>query len=133
MLNGNPILVVWDEPMEGVSRPWFECHLCKRRCRHLYLCQLTCRRCCRLDYSSRHLRRQTPGVGRIERLRRKLGDCGLRPFAPLPERRRGRTHAYHEKLVALIHAEEQALLNHLQSVTHDLERRIRVLKSKGKW
>jgi hypothetical protein len=33
----------------------------------------------------------------------------------------------------MIHAEEQALLGQLHSVTHDLERRIRVRKSKGKW
>jgi hypothetical protein len=133
IVDGSPVPIMWDEPMEGVGCPWFECPSCKRRCRHLYLRQLACRRCCWLDYSSRHLRRQTPGVGRIERLRRKLGDCDVRPFAPLPARRLGRSPAYHEKLVALIQAEERALLGHLQSVTHDLERRIRVRKSKGKW
>lgn len=58
LVDGTPVPIVWDEPMEGVGRPWFECG-CKRRCRHLYLRQLACRRCCQLDYSSRHLRRQT--------------------------------------------------------------------------
>jgi hypothetical protein len=53
LVDGNPILVVWDEPMAGVGRPWFECPLCKRRCRHLYLRQLVCRRCCLLNCSQR--------------------------------------------------------------------------------
>jgi len=134
LLDGNPILVVWDEPMPGVGRPWFECPVCKRRCRHLYLRDpIACRTCHRLDHASRHLHRQTPAVHRVERLRRRLGDCDPRPFAPLPERRQGRSRAYHEKLVAMIHAEEQALLGHLQTVTHDLERRIDIRKRKRQW
>jgi len=79
------------------------------------------------------LRRQTPGVGRVERLRRKLGGCDVRPFAPLPARRRGRSRAYHDKLVAQIRAEEAKLIGHLGGVVHDLKRRIRIRKSKGKW
>jgi hypothetical protein len=80
------------------------------------------------------LRRQTRGVGRVERLRRKLGDCEPRPFAPLPGRiRRGRSRAYHDALVAMIHDEESALLEHLGGVVHDLKRRIRVRKERGKW
>jgi len=74
-----------------------------------------------------------PGVGRVERLRRKLGNCDVRPFAPLPPRRRGRSRAYHEKLVAAIYAEEAKLIGHLSSMVHDLDRRIRVRKAKGKW
>jgi hypothetical protein len=90
--------------------------------------------CHRLDYAVRHLRRQTPGVGRVERLRRRLGDCELKPFAPLPVRiRRGRSRAYHDKLVARILDEETALLGYLQTVTRDLQRRIRVRKERGKW
>jgi hypothetical protein len=65
-------------------------------------------RCHRLENASRHLRRQTPGVGRVERLRRRLGGCELRPFAPLPPRRRGRSQAFHDKLVAIILDEEAA-------------------------
>jgi hypothetical protein len=133
-VDGTPIAIVWDEPMEGVGRPWFECPLCRQRCRHVYLRdRIACRTCHRLDYACRHLRRQTPGVGRVERLRRKLGGCDVRPFAPLPSRSRGRSRAYHEKLVAMILAEERALLGHLQTVTHDLERRVRVRKARGKW
>jgi hypothetical protein len=33
----------------------------------------------------------------------------------------------------MIHAEEAKLVGHLQSVTHDLERRIRVRKARRKW
>ena len=76
---------------------------------------------------------QTPGVGRVERLRRKLGDCDTRPFAPLPSRRRGRSRAYHEKLLAMIRAEEASLVEHLGTIVRDLQRRIRVRKAKHQW
>jgi hypothetical protein len=33
----------------------------------------------------------------------------------------------------MIHAEEQALVEHLGTIVHDLRRRIRVRKAKGKW
>jgi hypothetical protein len=75
----------------------------------------------------------TPAVFRVARLRRKLGNCELKSFAPLSPRRRGRSRAYHYKLVAMIHAEEAKMLGHLQTVTHDLERRIQSRKAKGKW
>jgi len=126
--------VVWDEPMPGVGRPWFECPICRRRARHLYLRDtIGCRRCHKLEHASRHLRGQTAGCGRVERFRRKLGNCDVRPFAPLPPLRRGRSRAYHEKLVATIHAEEGRLVEYLGSIVHDLDRRIRVRKAKGKW
>jgi hypothetical protein len=103
-------------------------------CQHLYLRDsIACRRCHRLDYASRHLHRQTPGVGRVERLRQKLGDCDTRPFAPLPPRRPGRSRAYHEKLVAMVHAEESKLIDHLGGIVHDLTRRIRIRKAKHQW
>jgi hypothetical protein len=133
-IDGTRIPVTWDEPIPGVGRPWFECPVCGRRCRHVYLRGvIACRRCHRLENASRHLRRQTPGVGRVERLRRKLGGCDVRPFAPLPARRQGRSRAYHEKLIALIRAEESGLVDYLGSINRDLDRRIRVRKAKGKW
>ena len=133
-IDGTRVPVTWDEPMPGVGRPWFECPACGRRCRHAYLREtIACRRCHRLQHAVRHLQRQMPGVGRVERLRRKLGGCDVRPFAPLPARRRGCSRAYHNKLVTMIHAEEAKLLGHLSSVVHDLDRRIRVRKAKGKW
>src|SRR5215813_9291164 len=128
-INGNRVLVVWTD----WALPWFECPRCGRRCRHIFLDELACRICLRLDYASRHLHRQTPGVHRVMRLRRKLGGCDVRPFAPLPPRRRGRIGAYHEKLVAMIREEEAKLLSHLQTVTRDLDRRIRIRKARGKW
>src|SRR5262249_33029187 len=129
LVNGNPVLVVWTDHV----LPWFECLRCARRCRHIFLDELACRKCLRLDYASRHLHRQTPSLHRVARLRRKLGDCDLRAFAPLPARRPGRSKAYHERLVAMIHAEEQALVEHLRTITGDLERRIRVRKARGEW
>ena len=120
--------------MPGVSRPWWECSACRRQCRYLYLRnKIACARCHRLRNASAYLRRQTPGVGRVERLRRKLGGCDVRPFAPLPARRRGRSRAYHEKLVAQIHAEEAKLIGHLSSVVRDLARRIQVSKARHQW
>lgn len=133
-VDGKPVLIIWDEPMPGVGRPWFACPVCGRRCRHIYLLDtIACRACHRLDYASRHLRRQTPGVGRIERLRRKLGNCDTRPFAPLPACWPGRHKAYHESLVAMIHDEEMKLAGQLGELVHDLKRRIRVRKERGKW
>jgi len=140
-IDGTRVSVTWDEPMPGVSRPWWECPLCLRKCRYVYLrnnvgcarCNVGCARCHGLRNACLHLRRQTPSVGRVERLRRKLGGCDTRPFAPLPLRRQGRSRAYHEKLVAAIYAEEAKLIGHLGSVVHDLQRRIRVRKAKGKW
>ena len=60
----------------------------------------------------------------MERLRRKLG------VAPLPARRRGCSRAYHDKLVALIFAEEAGLIDYLGTIVRDLQRRIRVRKAK---
>ena len=44
LIDGTRVLLIWDEPMQGVDRPWFECPVCKHRCQHLYLRQLACRR-----------------------------------------------------------------------------------------
>jgi hypothetical protein len=69
LVNGNPLLVLWDE----LARPYFACPRCGRRCKHIYLDELACRICCDLDYSSRHLHRSMSGVHRIRRWRRQLG------------------------------------------------------------
>jgi hypothetical protein len=78
---GTKIPLTWDTPMPGVERPWWSCPLCSARCRFVFLRggTIACRRCLRLDYAVRHLRRQTPAVGRVERLRRRLADCEPRP------------------------------------------------------
>src|SRR5262245_35748315 len=57
--------VVWDIP----AAPWFLCPRCRRRCRHLYLGEIACRICLRLEHSSRHLHRTVPGVHRVARWR----------------------------------------------------------------
>jgi hypothetical protein len=133
-IDGVLVRLSWDVAF-GVERPWFECPICSRRCRHVYLRDsIACRRCHLLDYASRHLNRQMPALGRVERLRKRLGDCEAKPFAPLPTRiTRGRSHAYHDRLVAMIHDEEAALLEHLGSIVHDLKRRIRVRKERHQW
>ena len=109
--------------MEGVGRPWFECPVCHRRCRHLYLRQLACRGCSGLDYSSRHRYRSVPGFNRISYLRRKLG-VDLRPFSPIPPR--PRSHVRYWRTVAQIQAIEARLVGHLKTDVNDvLERRLR--------
>ena len=123
LVGGIKVPVIWDEPMEVVGRPWFECPICQRRCRHLYLCQLACRRCCRLDYSSRHLHRSVPGFGRILYRRRKIG-VGLRPFSPIPPRPRRNTRYW--RTVAQIRAIEARLVGHLKTdINEVLERWLR--------
>jgi hypothetical protein len=121
LVNGNPkpVLVVWDE----LGRAWFECPACHRRCKHIYFDGLACRICCRLDYASRHLHRSVSGVHRIVRWRRMIG-IDPHPFAPIPKRQRH--HKRYHRIVARILLEERALLGHLQTVTHDLERRARL-------
>jgi hypothetical protein len=46
------------------------------------------------------------------------------PFAPIPKRKRH--HKRYYRIVARILLEERALLGHLKTVTHDLERRARL-------
>jgi hypothetical protein len=55
--------------------------------------------------------------------RRQIG-IDPHPFAPIPKRQRH--HKRYYRTVAKILAEERALLGHLQTVTHDLERRARL-------
>jgi hypothetical protein len=74
-----------------------------------------------------------PSAARVARLRRRLGATDTRPFAPLPARQRGRKRAYYEQLIREIHDQEAKLVAYLGSVVHDLKRRIRVRKERGKW
>ena len=126
LVNGNRVPIAWD--VQG--RPWFVCPGCGQHRQHLYLDELLCRRCAGLDYISRHLHRSTPGVHQVVRLRRKIG-ADQRPFAPLPER--PEHHVRFHRIVARIRNEEAGLVEHLGSIVHDLDRRIRVRKAKGKW
>jgi hypothetical protein len=119
LVNGNPVLVTWDEQ----GRPWFACGRCGRRVKHTYLDELVCRRCAGLDYASRHIHRSVPGVHRVMRWRRMIG-IDPHPFAPIPKRKRHHTR-YH-RIVAQIRAEESKLVGHLSGVTRDLERRARL-------
>ena len=73
LIDGVPIAIVWSEPMPGVGRPWLECPRCRRRCRPLYLRNpLACRRCHRLEFSSRYQHRTIPGYSRLLYLHRKI-------------------------------------------------------------
>jgi hypothetical protein len=119
LFGGKAILVVWDEPMEGVGRAVVRLPGVRRALSADLL-----------DGSHRlqAMGSATASVGRVER-----GRCDTRPFAPLPALRRGRSRAYYDKLVARIHDEETKLLEHLGGIVHDLERYILVRKARGKW
>jgi hypothetical protein len=131
-INGTLLTVVSDRPMARVTRLWWSCPTCGQKCRYVYLRDtIACARCHGLQHAIRHWRRQTPQVGRIERLRKKLGGCEMQPFAPLPARRRGQGRTYYERLVAAIHDEEEKLLGHLCGVVHDLKRRARLRRARG--
>jgi hypothetical protein len=116
-----PVLVVWTDH----ALPWFECLRCARRCRHIFLPEIACRKCLRLDYASRHLHRQTSSVHQVARLRKKLG-ADPRPFAPLPERPRSYTRFH--RIAAEIRALEFGLVGQLGEINRVLERRARKLK-----
>ena len=106
LVDGVRVPVVWDEQ----ARPWFECLACGRRCKHLYLDEITCRTCCRLDYACRHLHRTVPGLHHIRRLRRRIG-VDQRPFTPLP--RRPRHHTRFHRIAVQIRTLERGLVAHL--------------------
>jgi hypothetical protein len=125
-INGNRVLVVWTD----WALPWFECPRCGRRCRHIFLDELACRICLRLDYACRHLHRQMPGVHRVARLRRKLG-ADPHPFANIPER--PKHHVRFHRIAERIRAEEAGLIDYLGTIVHDLQRRIRVRRAKHQW
>jgi len=108
---------------------WFVC-ACGRRCRFLYLPELACRRCCKLDWSSRHQHCSVPGLARLKWLRQRIG-ADPKPFTPIP--RRQRHHLRYNRIVDDIRTLEAQLVGHLTELNRVLERRIRVRKAKGEW
>ena len=62
--------------------------------------------------------------------RRRIG-VDERPFSPLP--RRQRRHLRYHRIADEIRLLESRLVSHLDGINRDLQRRIRVRKSKGKW
>ena len=119
-INSTDVALTWDEPMSGVPRPWFECPKCRARCRHIYLQQMACRICCKLDYTCRHRSRRLPLFTRVIALRRKIG-AEPRPFASLPKRKGPRRR----KIVALIRRFETNLIGHLRTSNDRLERYVK--------
>ena|SRR5262245_24235846 len=119
LINGTPIPLARNA--RGVR--FFVCPACGRRRHHIYFPECACRTCLHLDYASRHLYRSVPGVHRVMRWRRQIG-ADPHPFAPIPKRQRH--HKRYYRVVARILLEERALLGHLRTVTHDLERRARL-------
>jgi hypothetical protein len=117
LVDGNPIALDFTD----WNLAWFLCPRCGQRCRHVYLPELACRKCLKLDYSSRHRHRSVPGLARLKWLRRLIG-VDERPFAPLPER--PRHHLRYNRIAEEIRALEVGLVGHLGEINQVLERRI---------
>lgn len=77
-----------EQPFGG-RRWWIVCRSCQRRCRVLYGgTYFRCRRCCHATYPSQYDFIRLPGIGRIDRIRDKLGgDPGL--LNPFPRKPKG--------------------------------------------
>src|SRR5262249_9653813 len=113
--------IAFDEPMPGCPRAWFVCPKCEARCRHIYLAQVSCRRCAGLDWASRHRARSVPGFHRAMLLRRRI-----RPGPPLspPPPPKPRHWVRFHRIAAEICALERRLLAHLRHDVNDvIERR----------
>ena len=90
----------------GGQRPWFLCPTCNRRCVILYHAgAFACRICLGLVYQVHYLCPEEKTQKRIGRLRRKLGADEFSD-SPVPERKKYRHHAVHEKLLSDLDAEE---------------------------
>jgi hypothetical protein len=117
--------------VEGTGAgPFFHCPVCSRRTRHLYLCEpISCRRCAKLDYSSRHGedRAARGGPARIARLRRSIGWPEY-PFAPAPPRP-PRARWRYDAVVARIEAEETKLAGAFAGLAEALEARLRTWRA----
>ena len=129
-LAGISLELTYDEPMHGhghgkpVTRPWFLCRVCGRRCRHIYLRQMACRICSKLDYACRHRNRSIPGYNRVLSLRRKIG-ADLQLFSPIAPR--PKTHLRYKRIAEEIGELETRLVGHLRTDINDvLERRIKL-------
>jgi hypothetical protein len=105
------ILLTEDQPMLRVWRKWFVCPACQKRSRHLYLPELHCRLCLRLEHAVRHSRRWG-SFARAAWLRRRLGCVDGQLFAEIPRpQRRGRRW---RRLTVQIAQEECKLISRVQ-------------------
>jgi hypothetical protein len=113
------------------GRGWLWRCGCGRLVVHIYLpgdgSPAACRRCCRLDYSSRRTGRDMPEAQRIARLRERIG-ADPRPFSPLPARPRWARRAPYLRALKAIAEQEDKLAARFAGMTNDLERRARVRK-----
>jgi hypothetical protein len=101
----------------------FVCPTCNRDCYRLHRVseRWACRKCHRLDYSSRHRHRSIPGFNRAIYLRRRLG-VDPQPFAPIAPQPLRRRRWW--KLLLELRAIDGRLVEHLrQDVRAVLERR----------
>ena len=113
-----------DEDLPGVPRIWFECPSCRRRARHLYIPELQCRRCLRLEHRVRHAGRfgdsgRFGNLGSIAGARRRL-NVDEQPFAPIPRPQRRRARYW--RLAQQIAEQEDKLLRGVQRFVEAAEK-----------
>jgi hypothetical protein len=130
------VLIAW-VPVSGClegDRPYFVCPVCNRNVWDLYIVdqRFGCRRCCNLDYGSRHrFDAAALALARIRRLRAKLG-ADLDPYAPLPPPPRlPHSRRVYDRIVARIEAEEAKVVAGFIQTIAAVARRHRTTKRKS--
>lgn len=113
------------DPVRRIARLVVLSPQCGSRVKHLYFDALVCRYDAGLQYACEHQHTTGRGVGRVMKLRRRLGISPY-PFSEIPKRQRH--HRRYYRFVARLLLEEAALLKQPRTVTRDLDRRIRVRK-----
>lgn len=101
----------------------FICPRCQRPCRHLYLGEHACRRCCGFNYY--HCGRpHLPNWGAITRWRQAIG-ADPRPFTPLPDHlvNRGNRTIRFRRTVERIERAEAKALRYLRRFNDQLARK----------
>jgi hypothetical protein len=126
-LDGQPIRLV---PHPALPLRAFECPGCERDCYRLYRVERwLCRRCAKLDYSSRHRHRSVPGLHRARWLRQRIG---AGPLFSRIESKPLQPHR-HWRLACEIREIEERLIEHLRVDVGDvLERRLDADRRRGR-
>jgi hypothetical protein len=116
-VDGIRVPLNWDEPDLGGQRWWFVCR-CGRRCR-LTLLSPSCRTRLRIEASASIAARYPSRYAAAPA-------SWPRPASVRTHREASARYRRYQRLVARILIEEQTLLDYLQTVTRDLDRRILV-------
>ena len=93
------IATVWTPCGFGGKRPWFRCEYCGRRVIRLYVIGrvFACRHCHRLGYASQREVPHQRGLGRAQKIRRRLAGGADEPFGEFPHKPRGMHRRTYER------------------------------------